>query len=789
MTALRSLRVLDLSDSVAGQYCSRLMSGYGADVTLIERPGGSRLRQAPPMSEKWGDSWLFYNLNLDKTSLELDWQSEAGFEILCGYSAHADIVLVPQSCDSLGLHHRAPETIICEIGDFACDGPYADWRGGEMIHQALAGTMYRNGRPGEEPLFGCGHRSYGLTGIAAYTAILAALRRGGGELVRIDVHTTAASASYQLANQYLQNGTVDLRDGPQNTAEMIVPCREGWAVIFIYPHKWQAICENLGLEHLLSDPRLNTHRDRLAHWTEITDAVSAVTVDRDAKEIMESLQASGVPSTMAFRPRDLRDSEHLGVRKYWREVSSDGEMRPAMGEVYRIADAEWRTENPCQPRGSAQNLHADRIHAKRQKRNGTPLAGVRVLDLTTAWAGPLAGRVLAALGAEVVHVESVARMDLARGAPNGDHPRRFVDLDPGARPYNRAIFFNAQNLNKRSLSIDIKKPGGAETLQTLARNCDVVLANFSPGTLARMGLVYDEIAKENPGLIYLEMPACGTWGPMSMHTGLGPNMEFASGMASFVGYGDGQPFWTGPAYLDPIGGYNGAAAILTALHNREETGRGARIEISQCEAAMPLIGELILDCLERDADPEPQGNALATKLVHGAYVCAGHEEWIAISCDVADWSRLAALLAEDGVLSDAGVAPPDPPRMNQLLSAWTSTKAKQPLAERLQSAGIAAAPVNTGQDVAQDRQLNATGFFDDIWHPEVGMQRYQGLPFRFREAPLPQLKHAPLLGEHSVEVLESWGGLSRQDVMRLHAAGVISTGDDTPFASDARREA
>jgi len=111
------------------------------------------------------------------------------------------------------------------------------------------------------------------------------------------------------------------------------------------------------------------------------------------------------------------------------------------------------------------------------------------------------------------------------------------------------------------------------------------------------------------------------------------------------------------------------------------------------------------------------------------------------------------------------------------------------LAERLQSAGIAAAPVNTGQDVAQDRQLNATGFFDDIWHPEVGMQRYQGLPFRFRGAPLPQLKHAPLLGEHSVEVLESWGGLSRQDVMRLHAAGVISTGDDTPFASDARREA
>lgn len=792
MMALEGLRVLDLSESVAGQYCSRLMAGYGAEVTLIEPIGGSWLRKATPISVEQGDSLLFYNLNLDKTYLQIDWRLKDGMRELRSRAAKADVVLVPQDFDSEGLRTALPHLVICEIGDFNQSGPYANWRGGEIVHQALAGTMYRNGRPGSEPLFGCGHRSYGMAGIAAYISVLSALRRKRGDIARIDVHATAASASYQLANQYLQNGTVDLRGGQQNTAEMVVPCREGWVVIFVYPYKWETFCNILGLDELFSNPDYAQHLDRLARWPEIVRTAGLATQTRDAHEVMATMQEAGVPTMMAFRPSDLHESEHLRQRNYWREVDvSDGRPRLALGDVYRMEKSAWRTATVCSPLQSSSEVSKPSTFQAQlpDDRNGAPLAGVRVLDLTTAWAGPLASRILAALGAEVVHVESVSRMDLARGSLKGDHPRRFVDLEPGLRPYDRAIFFNAQNLHKRSLCIDVKKQGGAEALRAVARQCDVILANFSPGTLSRLGLPYEELCKDNPGLVYVEMPACGTWGPMANYTGLGPNMEFASGMAAFVGYGDGEPFATGPAYLDPIGGYNGAAAIVTALYQRDRTGQGQYVEISQCETAMQLIGELILDCLERGADPQPQGNDRPDTLIHAAFPCIGHEEWIAISCSEHDWVRLSGTMADDGFVidpgfEDAGYRARNSALLKERIANWTSGWPKQVLAERLQAAGIAAAPVNSGKDVAHDPQLNATGFFDDIWHPEVGVQRYQGLPFQFANAPLPRLRHAPALGQDTTEILESWGGLSRPEIEGLRAAGTIATQHDTPVVSD-----
>jgi crotonobetainyl-CoA:carnitine CoA-transferase CaiB-like acyl-CoA transferase len=389
----------------------------------------------------------------------------------------------------------------------------------------------------------------------------------------------------------------------------------------------------------------------------------------------------------------------------------------------------------------------------------------------------------------VVHVESVARMDLARSNPLGDHPARYVGKQLGDKPYNRSIFFNAQNLHKKSLSVDIKKEGGAAALKAVAEHCDVVLGNFSPGALARMGLVYDELKKANPGLVYLEMPACGTWGPMSSFTGLGPNMEFAAGMAAFVGYGDGQPFPTGPAYMDPIGGYNGAAAILTALHQRAATGKGQYIEMSQVEAGMPHIGELILDCLERGVDPEPRGNDQADRLLHDAFRCRGHEEWVAVVCDDAgDLDRLATVMAEDGVKLDPVLAD-DPAALKRAIAAWTAERNKHALAERLQAGGVAAAPVNHGKDVALDPHLNAIGFFSDIRHPEAGDQRYQGLPFRFCEASLPTLTHAPLLGQNTKEILAGWGGYSAEEIAALHEAGTISVDSDDPLAAFRKKPA
>ncbi|MBN8292455.1 CoA transferase [Rhodobacter sp. NTK016B] len=770
MFALSNLVVVDASETIAGQYCGRLLAMFGADVRLIEPEGGSALRCAHPRSEVWGDSWLFFHLNLDKTPEVLDWRTQDGWEAFCTRAAAAQIVLIPQGMDTDTLRTRAPHTVFCEIGDFDERGPYAGWKGSEIVFQALAGTMYRNGAVGREPLFGVGHRTSYMTGIATYCAALAALNRAGGDLIKISVHTTAAASSYQVANQFLQNGSWDLRDGPLQVAELVLPCNNGWVVVFIHALKWSEYCGYFSLEAIETDPRFATdHVARIQHLDEVIAATARVSRLRDAKQVMADLQAMGIPAMLAFKPGDLDRSEHFRQRDYWQQVDTDEGPRRAMGPVWRMGTSQWRCGTP--------RSTEDQPPAPKGDGKDAPLTGIRILDLTTAWAGPMSSRILTALGADVVHVESAGRLDMARGNPLGDHPARYVDAEPGAHPYERTVFFNAQNLHKKSLAIDIKRPGGREALRAVAAECDVVLGNFSPGALARMGLAYEDLKTLNPRLNYLEMPACGTWGPMAPFTGLGPNMEFAAGMSAFIGYDDDRPYSTGPAYMDPIGGLNGAAAILTALHQRRVTGQGQYIELSQVEGGMSVIGELILDSLERGEDPVPTGNDLPGVPLHDAFRCRGHESWLAIVCrNAEDLDILTQQMASDGFSLDRDA-------LKHSVAEWTATREKHGLAARLQAAGVAAAPVMHGKDVALDAHLHAIGFFDRISHPDFGPQYYQGLPFRFQDAPLPNLSHAPLLGQHSAEILSEWAGLTTEEIQSLHDVGAVGFSTDEPFAA------
>jgi crotonobetainyl-CoA:carnitine CoA-transferase CaiB-like acyl-CoA transferase len=410
-----------------------------------------------------------------------------------------------------------------------------------------------------------------------------------------------------------------------------------------------------------------------------------------------------------------------------------------------------------------------------------PLAGVRVIDLTQAWAGPMCTRTLAFLGAEVIKIESPTRIDVWRGAYRGGNQERFPDFDPGEKPYNRNSLFNTQNHDKLALSLDLKAEGAKEILFDLVRISDVVVANFAPAVLDRLGIGYEVLRKINPRIIVAEMPAFGLGGPMTAHVGMGKTMEAAAGMVSLIGYGDEVPVTTGPAYLDPIGGLHGAAAIVTALYSRSQRNEGAWVDVAQTEAAALWIGEYLLQELYEHTAPEPRGNKVVDAAPHDAYPCEGTDEWVAIAVrtDV-EWRNLCEVINRTDLIEDPRFASFAARSENQdelypIISAWTENKNKHDAAAELQAHGVPAAPVNNGGDVANDPGLHAAHFFTELDHPEAGRHEYPGLGYRLSRTPGSMRQPSPVFGQHNQYVLTEILHLDQERIDELARVGAIAS--------------
>ena len=408
-----------------------------------------------------------------------------------------------------------------------------------------------------------------------------------------------------------------------------------------------------------------------------------------------------------------------------------------------------------------------------------PLAGKRVLEISTAWAGPMLGRILCEFGAEVVKVESLDNIDNWRGAVKGDDRARYPDGEPGARPWNRSAWFNTQNLGKRSLGIDAKAVGARSALEAMVRASDIVISNFAAGALPRLKLDYAHLRQLRPDIIMLEMNVTGEGGPQANTRGVGPTMESLAAMTPLTGYGDGIPQRTGPAYVDPIGAMNAAMAVLLAVHHHARTGEGQRIELAQREGLMHLYGEHLLLQAEEGIAVAPDGNRVAHAAPHDAFRARGEDAWVAIAVfSDAQWQALCTAierpdLAVDPLYRSAQDRVRKADRLHPLIEAWTATRDKQAIADLLQRHGIAAAPVNSGADMFHDPQLRATGFLYEVDHPDAGRHWYHGLPFHFSGVLRVPPAGAPLLGQHTGEVLRGWAGLGDADIAALHAAGVI----------------
>ncbi|MFN3925004.1 MAG: CaiB/BaiF CoA transferase family protein [Pseudarthrobacter sp.] len=418
------------------------------------------------------------------------------------------------------------------------------------------------------------------------------------------------------------------------------------------------------------------------------------------------------------------------------------------------------------------------------------LAGIRVADFSQAWAGPFAARILAAMGAQVIKVEGPGRMDGWRGGMGVENPVRYPGTEGGARPWNRSCLFNTQNLNKVAVALDLKQKEGTELARRLAASSHLVINNFRPKVMDRLGLGYEELRTLRPDIICVDMPAFGNSGPRSHFIGWGPNFEAAAGQCAILGYEDDPtPVSTNYAFLDPTGGIHGAAAALTALFHWKRTGEGQYVEVSQHEAALPMVGEYLLDWAANQRLAVRQGNLHPWAAPHGNFRCAGDDQWVAIHVrSDSEWQSLCRVLQREDLAED--------PRWNQIhvrhrhqgelrpqIEAWTRQREKHAAARELRAGGVMAGPVNDATDLLRDAHLRSRGFFQRLTHPEAGTHDYSGLPLLLSETPAEITDPAPCFGEHNREVLMGILGLSEAEYASLAAQGVIA---DEP--SDNRRD-
>lgn len=400
-----------------------------------------------------------------------------------------------------------------------------------------------------------------------------------------------------------------------------------------------------------------------------------------------------------------------------------------------------------------------------------PLAGIRIADFCWVGAGSYTTKLLADQGADVIKIESRAKVDGIRLSP---------PFAGGQMGVNRSGYFADRNTSKRSCTIDLKTDEGRKLARELVAQSDVVANNFTPGVMERFGLGWDDVRALNPSAVYLAMSMQGDSGPERDYLGYGLTISALVGLHGLTAMPGELPVGTGTNYPDHIPNpCHAAFAVLAALRHVRRTGRGQYVDLAQTEATIATLGPAMLEYGVNGRDRQPVGNRHARYAPHGVYPCAGEDRWIAIVVTSDDQFRalvdtleLPAELATELGSQSARRRAAD--RLDELIAARTRTEDPVDLAEALQRAGVAAGPVHDAQGVVDtDAQLAARSHWVRLQHEEMGETLYNALPFRLSRTPIELSVQAPMLGEHTEEVCREVLGLDDDRIRELVEQGVL----------------
>ncbi len=401
-----------------------------------------------------------------------------------------------------------------------------------------------------------------------------------------------------------------------------------------------------------------------------------------------------------------------------------------------------------------------------------PLEGIRVLDFGTAWAGPMAGHILADMGAEVIKVESRSQIDGIRlGRPivgddiAGGDKGRWADMQP---------MFHGLNRNKYGITVNLKRPEGMALIKELVKKIDVVMDNSSPGVMKRLGLDYESVRKIKPDIISISLSGLGGYGPFSNATTYAPTITALSGFNSLLGY-YGEPVLGGAAsaYGDANASIHGAFAVLAALYYRKRTGEGQHIDVAEVEVGTYTLGEAILDYTMNRRIAGPQGNNHPGVAPHNSYRCKGDDRWISIAIKTEEeWKSFCQAIgnpdwAKEQRFADAFSRLNNREELDKLITEWTVNYTPYEAMEILQRAGVAGVPVMNVEDQYFDPHFKERQTFVEVEHPLVGLEVLYGFPFKLSKTPGVIHRVCPSLGEHNDYVFRELLGLSQDEIDQL----------------------
>lgn len=850
---LSGLRVVELADEKA-EYCGLVLAGLGAEVVKVEPPGGSPSRRIGPFYQDREDperSLFFWQYNRGKQSIVLDLADERGRDSLRRLLATADVFLESTArgeLDAAGFGEPAlrtafPSLIVARMSPFGDIGPWASWKGSDLVHLALGGVMTNCGYDPDPhgtydlpPIAPQMWHAYHIAGEQLALAILAALlyrhRTGKGQALSCAIHDAVSKCTETDLMSWVMRRAPLLRLTCRHSKEKVsrVPSitytKDGrWVMahLGVAAQEGSRLASFLGKYGIAADagaeqepvapsgraiPGTAADDERQARTMELIQRLVRAFTYADVP--WREAQDAGLLFAPLRKPHENLLDEHWALRESYADVE-----HPEIGRSLRYPASKWISTATAWTVGRRAPLLDEDAEAVRRSLSrapavpraepaapgdpgplsarGTPFAlkDVRILDFTWFLASAGGTRFLAALGAESIKVELKSHPDtrLAAMAPVGGREARMRATAPlpGVTDPDMGGQFNNKNPGKRGISLNVRHPKGLAIAKRLVAMSDIVAEGFSPGVMDRWGLGYDALRAIKPDVIYAQQSGMGARGVYGRMRTVGPIAASFAGLSEMSGLPEpAMPAGWGYSYLDWIGAYSFALAMLGALFHRARTGEGQWIDASQCECGLFINGTAILDWSANGRTWARYGNRSPYKPAapHGAYPCAGADRWLAIACFTEDeWRGLATVARHpewraDPRFADLAGRLAHHDALDLTVAEWTRTQDAWEAMTRLQGAGVPAGVCQTAEDRCdRDPQLAALEWLTEVTGTKIGRWPVAEVPVKMSESPPyvggPVDRGAPCYGEDNEYVYGELLGMSSREIRALGEEGVI----------------